>query len=117
MLLNNCDETKGDGRPVNVTSMRGVFGTYQSDLGNNYELKLCGFIKERGQLLSSGTYGEKFCHLWIKAGKKKTVGVFLCQVPDFCLSSSADFAALPICCRINRSGNFAVGCCGLSRRE
>lgn len=73
MLLNNCDETKGNGRPVKVTSMRGVFGTYQSDLGNNYELKLRAFIKERGQSLSSGTYGEHFtiCHLWIKAGKKK----------------------------------------------
>lgn len=41
--------------------------------------------------------------------KKNPVGVFLSRLPDFGLSSSADFSALWICRTITRYWNF---CCG-----
>lgn len=95
------EQRETDG-PANVTSMCGKFGTYQSDVVNNNRLKPHAFIKKRGQSRIRMQKISQSAICGLKAVKTRGC-VFV--LPDFYLSSSADFTVLQICSRINRSWN------------
>lgn len=101
----NKRETDG---PANVTGMFGKLEFYLSNVVNNNKLEPDDVIKKGGQSHDARqmTHMRRTSQSAI-CGLKNCGCIFI--LPDFYLSSSADFTVLPICSRSIRSWNITVG--------